>query len=116
MRYEVDPQLLADLTRLAIRDEYPKVVAVTVEILTGLAPQIASRRVHRLRAGRGGNNPGLRSAAGTAILRADIQTNSPAAQRIHWTTTPDGTIRMLSVTLHDEYLPQPDPTPRRSHP
>jgi hypothetical protein len=101
--YLLNPGFLAGLERLT-PGEYRKAASVAMEILTGLVRDLPGRHVHRMRTGAGGNNPDRRTPTGQFILRANLQTNTPAARRIHWTHTQDGRIQLLAVTSHDQPL------------
>lgn len=80
-----------------------KVADVVVEILTGLAPQIASRQVHRLRVGPGGDDPVRVRGDGAVAWRASLQVNAPSARRIHYWARPDGQIELARVATHDDF-------------
>jgi hypothetical protein len=101
--YPLDQGFLDSLARLT-PSQYRKVASVAMEILTDLVRDIPGRNVHRLRTGTPGNSPDRRTSSGHFILRANVQTNRPAARRIHWTLTPDGQIALLAVTGHDQQL------------
>jgi hypothetical protein len=100
-RYPLTPTFLASLDRMT-PSEYRKAASVAMEILTGLVHTLPGRQAHRVRTGSPGNNPHQRTSAGQLIWRANIQTHSPAARRIHWTSTPDGQVELLHVSHHDQ--------------
>lgn len=101
--YPLHPDFLATLDRLT-QGEYRKAASVAMEILTGLVHTVPGRNARLMRTARPGNNAHRRTDTGQLIWRANIQTHSPAARRIHWTRTPEGQIRLLAVTQHDDPL------------
>lgn len=76
--YPLDPGFLADLKQLT-PSQYRKAASVAMEILTGRVQDNPGRNVHRLRTGTAGNNPNQRTSTGHYIMRANRQTNAPAA-------------------------------------
>jgi hypothetical protein len=79
-----------------------KIVAVAVEVLTGLADSMAGRDMHRLR----GGNPGASGCIdhpvyGTA-WRVALQVKTAAARRMHFWRGTDGKIRFATVGTHDD--------------
>lgn len=102
--YAIGPRFLDSLDKLeGIKQE--KVADVVFEILTGLAPQIPSREVHRLRAGLGGEDPIRVREDGAVCWRASLQVKTPAARRIHYWIRPDGVVELSRVATHDDFDP-----------
>jgi hypothetical protein len=100
--YVIGPRFLDSLARLeGIRTE--KVAAVVFEIVTGLAPQISSREVHRLRTGPGGDDPVRIREDGAVAWRASLQVNTPSARRIHYWVLLSGQVELARVTMHDDF-------------
>lgn len=100
--YVIGPQFLDSLERLE-GIKLVKVADVAFEIVTGLAAENASREVHRLRTGPGGDDPvRTRDADGAKAWRASLQVKSPSARRIHYWVLPDGQIELARVTTHDD--------------
>ncbi len=79
-----------------------KVVRVVMEILTGLAPQLAGREVHMLRQGPGGDDPVRTREDGAVAYRASLQRHTPAARRIHYWMEPGGSIELIKIGTHDD--------------
>jgi hypothetical protein len=100
--YTIGPGFLESLDELeGITEE--KVADVVFEIVTGLAPQIAGRRVHPLRTGTGGDDPFRVRDDGARAYRASLQVNTPSARRIHYWILPGGQIELAHVYPHDEF-------------
>ncbi|MDO5068037.1 MAG: hypothetical protein Q4D96_12220 [Propionibacteriaceae bacterium] len=78
-----------------------KVVDVIVEVLTDLAPSLASREVHRLRTGLGGDDP-VRTRGDQTAWRVSLQVNTPGARRLHYWRGPEG-IELASIRHHDDF-------------
>lgn len=73
--YVIGPEFLESLGELqGITEE--KVADVVFEIVTGLAPQIASRQVHPLRTGTGGDDPFRIRDDGARAYRASLQVDT----------------------------------------
>ena len=71
--------------------------------MSGLALQMPSREVHRLRAGSGGDDPVRTRADGAVAWRASLQVKTPSARRIHYWVLPSGLIELSRVTVHDDF-------------
>lgn len=100
--YALGPRFLDSLRRLeGIKEE--KVADVVVEIVTGLAPSIQGREVHRLRTGLGGDDPVRTRADGAVAWRASLQIKTPSARRIHYWALPQGGFELARVTTHDDF-------------
>lgn len=100
--YRIGPGFLESLSRLeGVKAE--KVADVVFEIVTGLAPQIASRDVHHLRTGPGGDDPVRTRGDGAIAWRASLQTNTPGARRIHYWVMQGGDIELARVATHDDF-------------
>lgn len=98
----IGPRFVDSLDRLeGIKVE--KVADVVFEIVTGLAPQLPSREIHRLRTGPGGDDPVRVREDGAVAWRASLQINTPSARRIHYWVLPDGRIELGRVTTHDDF-------------
>ncbi len=80
--------------------ERSKVVDVIVEVLTDLAPRLASREVHQLRSGSGGDDPPRTRGRETA-WRVSLQVGTPGARRLHYWKG-DGVIELSSIRHHDD--------------
>lgn len=100
--YVIGPGFLDSVDRLeGIKVE--KIADVVFEIVTGLAPANASREVHHLRAGPGGDDPPRTRADGSMAWRASLQVNTPSARRIHYWALPDGRYELARVATHDDF-------------
>jgi exosome complex RNA-binding protein Csl4 len=100
--YLIGPRFLDSLAELeGVKVE--KVADVVFEVVTGRAPQIAGREVHRLRAGAGGEDQ-VRVRADRAVAwRASLQVKTASARRLHYWELPDGRFELARVTVHDDY-------------
>ena len=80
-----------------------KVVAVIVDALTGRDTELASRDLHMLRTGPGGDDPPRTRNGGETCWRSAIQINTPQARRLHYWKCNDGSIELASVRRHDDF-------------
>ncbi|MFT3888274.1 MAG: hypothetical protein QM713_08955 [Arachnia sp.] len=79
-----------------------KLVEVVMHVLTGLDAELASRELHQLRTGSGGDDPTRTRSDGSTAWRVSIQVNTPSARRLHYWRRPDGTVELARVCLHDD--------------
>lgn len=99
--YLIGPDFLESFESLeGIKPE--KVADVVVEIVTGRAPEIEGRKVHRLRSGSGGSDPYRVRDDGAVAWRASLQVNTASARRIHYWVLPDGRYELNNVAIHDD--------------
>ena len=82
-----------------------KVVRVVVHILTGRDTELASRELHQLRTGTGGDDAPVVRAGGETCWRVSLQTRTPAARRLHYWMCTDGSIELSSIRVHDDFRP-----------
>ncbi|WP_340537982.1 hypothetical protein [Nocardioides sp. GXZ039] len=100
--YLVGPRFLDSLDKLeGIKPD--KIADVVFEIVTGLAQQLPSREIHRLRTGSGGEDPVRIREDGAVAWRANLQVNTPSARRIHYWVLTTGQIELARVTTHDDF-------------
>lgn len=81
--YRLHPDFLPSLEALQ-GVARSKVVDVVVEVLTGLAEQLAGRQLHELRSGSGPGDPQVRREDGFTAWRVSLQVNTPSARRLHY--------------------------------
>lgn len=102
--YTVGPAFISSLTELG--DSYTdKVLRGVVDILTGRAPEVTSRELHRLRQGVGGNDPYVTRADGASCWRINLESNTASARRLHYWQLPGGQIELSRVGIHDDVAP-----------
>lgn len=82
-----------------------KIVRVIVHILTGRDAELASRELHQLRTGTGGDDAPVTRAGGETCWRVSLQTKTPAARRLHYWMRTDGSIELSSIRVHDDFRP-----------
>lgn len=82
-----------------------KIVEVIVHVLTGRDSELASRELHLLRNGKGGEDPVVVRDRGERCWRVSLQTKTPSARRLHYWTCADGSIELASIRLHDDFRP-----------
>ncbi len=98
------PDFLASLDQIegVSRD---KVVEVIVHVLTGRDTELVSRELHQLRTGPGGDDRPVTRERGEICWRVSLQSNTPAARRLHYWQCADGSVELSSVRLHDDFRP-----------
>lgn len=81
-----------------------KVVATVMEVACGRAKDIEGRKLHRLRAGAGGNSPERsRDRDGATAWRCNVQTGAASARRLHYWSCPGGKPEFACVVTHDDF-------------
>lgn len=91
----------ADSIRAAGADRQ-KVVEIIMQIACGLAKDIDSRQLHRLRDGPSGGAPNRTRADGAQAWRGYLQVKTPSARRLHYWVLPGGELEFVSVVTHDQ--------------
>jgi hypothetical protein len=102
--YRLGPDFLPTLDALegVSRD---KVLAVVVEVLTGIAVQKTGRDLHQLRTSDGGGSPYVvRPEDGAQSWRVALQRETPQARRLHYWRLGD-TYELSRVVRHDDMTP-----------
>lgn len=105
-RYDLSlgPDFLASLKDLKGVDRR-KVVAVTVEIITGLVMILDSRELHPLREGKGpAEHDVVRLRDGARCMRVALQRKTPSARRLHYWKAGEA-IELSRVVKHDDMTP-----------
>lgn len=83
-----------------------KVADVVFEIVTGRAKALSSRELHHYRESEAGGAPTVqRPEDGAVLWRANLQTKSASARRIHFWQLPGGEVELWHVGTHDERPP-----------
>ena len=80
-----------------------KIVAVVVEVVTGIAERSPGRDAHRLRSGDAGS-PYLTRPDGANCWRVALQRETPAARRLHYWRRGDH-YELSRVVQHDDFRP-----------
>lgn len=101
--YAIGPDFLQSLHDTPSVDRQ-KVVAVVVEVLTGLAANLDSRDVHALRVNDAGGSKPLRRADGSTCMRVSLQSGTPSARRLHYWSL-GSRVELSRVVLHDDMTP-----------
>lgn len=101
--YFLGPEFLPSLDDLeGVSRE--KVVAVVVEVLTGLAATSAGREMHVLRESEAANSAAVTRADGGVCWRVALQRATANARRLHvWRV--DNWFELARVTVHDDFRP-----------
>ncbi|WP_259678336.1 hypothetical protein [Arthrobacter oryzae] len=81
--------------------ERSKIIAVAVEVLTGLADSMPGRDMHRLRIGHAGAGFIEDPELGTA-WRVALQVKTASARRMHFWRGTDGKVVFATVGVHDD--------------
>jgi len=79
-----------------------KVIAVVVEVLTGLADTMPGREMHRLRAGLGAGTGAVDDDDLGTAWRVSLQSNTASARRLHFWRRSDGQITLAKIGVHDD--------------
>ncbi|ACL42299.1 hypothetical protein Achl_4348 (plasmid) [Pseudarthrobacter chlorophenolicus A6] len=79
-----------------------KIVAVAVEVLTGLADALPGRDMHRLRGGISGTSSFVEDPELGTAWRVALQVKTASARRMHFWRGTDGRIVFATVGLHDD--------------
>jgi hypothetical protein len=79
-----------------------KIVAVAVEVLTGLADSMPGRDMHRLRGGLPGTSTWVEDPILGTAWRVALQVKTASARRMHFWRGTDGRIVFATVGLHDD--------------
>jgi hypothetical protein len=75
---------------------------VVMEVVTGKAALSAGRELHQLRTDDAGGSPQRVREDGARAWRVSLQSNTPAARRLHYWVLPDGSIELAKVGVHDD--------------
>lgn len=79
-----------------------KIIAVAVEVLTGLADTLPGRDMHRLRGGLPGTSSWVEDPELGTAWRVALQVKTASARRMHFWRGTDGKIVFATVGLHDD--------------
>lgn len=79
-----------------------KIIAVAVEVLTGLADSMPGRDMHRLRGGVAGTSTWVEDPQLGTAWRVALQIKTASARRMHFWRGTDGRIVFATVGLHDD--------------
>ena len=101
--YDIGPAFLASVDAVDGISR-AKIVAVVVEVLTGLAATLGSRDMHVLREGNEPIGPAMTRADGGVCWRVALQRESPSARRLHFWKIGDR-VELSRVVLHDDFRP-----------
>lgn len=82
--------------------DHSKIVAVVVEVLTGIAESMPGRDMHRLRNGSGGDSGIVEHPDFGTAWRVALQINTACARRLHFWRATDGKITFATVGVHDD--------------
>lgn len=102
--FVIGPGFIASIDALEGVTE-AKIADVVFEVLTGRADHLASRELHHLRTGKGGDDPQITRADGAACWRVSLQRNTASARRLHYWRLRDQTVELSRVVLHDDMAP-----------
>jgi hypothetical protein len=100
--YVVGERFLVSLGSAGV--DRAKVIDVVVEVFTGLAAELDSRELHRLRTAGGGDSPPVVRPDGATCWRVSLQRSTPSARRLHYWRTNSG-FELSRVVLHDDFEP-----------
>lgn len=101
---EVGAQFLSTLAGVQGLDR-AKVAEVAAEIACGRGEINPSRKVHQLRESEAGSSPPVTRTGSETCWRANLQTGSASARRLHYWRLKDGRVELSAVRLHDDHRP-----------
>lgn len=101
--YGIGPDFLESINTVQGVDR-SKVVAVAVEVLTGLAESIPGREMHRLRNGYAGTGNYVEDRALGSVWRVSLQIKTASARRMHFWRGDGGYITFSDIGVHDDAL------------
>jgi hypothetical protein len=99
--YTLGPQFLRSLDSLHGLGA-DRVADVVMEVATGKAALSAGRELHQLRTDDAGGSPQRVREDGARAWRVSLQSNTPAARRLHYWVLPDRSIELAKVGVHDD--------------
>lgn len=73
-----------------------------MEVITGKASQSAGRELHQLRTDDAGGSPQRVREDRARAWRVSLQSNTPAARRLHYWVLSDGSIELAKAGVHDD--------------
>lgn len=101
--YGIGPDFLESIDTVQGVDR-SKVVAVAVEVLTGLAESIPGREMHRLRNGCAGTGNFAENKSLGKVWRVSLQVKTASARRMHFWRGEAGYITFSDIGVHDDAL------------
>lgn len=99
--YDLGPEFLNSVQALHGVDR-SKIIAVAVEVLTGLADKLPGREMHPLRGGSNGVPGGITDAELGKAWRVSLQVGTASARRLHFWRGAGGHVTFANVGVHDE--------------
>lgn len=102
--YIIGPALAGSLDDLDPQQQ-AKAFKCIVDVVTDLCRDNLSRAVHVLRENETGGSPAWTREDGATCFRANIETSTASARRLHFWKLPDGTIELSRVVIHDDVKP-----------
>jgi hypothetical protein len=101
--YDVMPEFMEDLEHLDGAVSLQQVITVIVDVVSGRAADVNSRKVRPFRDGGGDvGRPQIVRDDGATAWRANVSTGTPAARRIMWWVLPDGRLELARFATHDD--------------
>lgn len=97
----VGPEFIESMSKVSVVGKDSMLGAV-VDVLTGRAVSVNSRKVHRQRTGEAGNAPALVRHDGAEAWRCAVRGIMPASPRLLWWKHSDGVIELARIALHDD--------------
>lgn len=100
--YRVGEHFAASLREFT-EPQQRKALRCVVDTLTGRSAELASRAVHVLRTSEAGDTPAVTREDGAVCFRANIETNTASARRLHYWKLTDGGIELSRAVQHDDF-------------
>lgn len=82
-----------------------KSIRCALDVLTGAAREMPSRRMHVLRNGDGAGAPAVTRLDDAVCWRVNVETGAASARRLHYWKLPNGKLELSRVVLHDDMSP-----------
>ncbi|WP_264797061.1 hypothetical protein [Arthrobacter mangrovi] len=99
--FAVGPKLLTSFY-VHSEEHRRKALKALVDLLVGRAAKVQGRQLHQLRIGEGGEDaPIVRAEDGARCWRMSVESNAPAARRIHFWCIPGGGIELHELVPHE---------------
>ena len=102
--YAVGRAFTASLDTLTA-GQLARALRCVVDILTGMGETMHARRIHPLRMAMAGNSGVHTDERGAVCMRANIESETASARRLHYWKLPDNSIELIRIVTHEDVDP-----------